>query len=66
MFETKTSGVDEVVATLTERLGDINNKIHDLVYKVISDLTVMFDFFKPSRVHVLDPIVGDFIAGRIR
>jgi hypothetical protein len=66
MFENKTSGIDEVITPLSVRLGDLNKNIHELVYKVISELMVMFDFFKPSRIEVVDPIVSDFVAGKIR
>lgn len=59
------SGVDVVKTPITIKLEEIDSQIQDLVYKVICDLTVMFDFFKPSKIDVVDPLVTNFLSGKI-
>jgi serine/threonine-protein kinase HipA len=55
----------DIRTALEERLDRIEPQIHELVYRVVSDLTALFDFFKPSRTALVDPLVDRFVQGRI-
>lgn len=56
---------DEVESIVVKNLGDIMLQINDLVYKVVSDLFMMFDYFVPSR-GVVDEIVANYLNGIVR
>lgn len=56
---------DEVESVVVEKLADIMPKINDLVYKVVSDLFMMFDYFVPNK-GVVDEIVSNYLKGVVR
>jgi hypothetical protein len=65
MDEKYTSIENEAQTEFSEKLGEIEGKIVDLVYKAICDITVYFDYFRPSREQVVEPIVKGFLSGKI-
>lgn len=56
---------NEVESKFTIPLGQIEGNVDDLVFKTVSDLTMMFDFFSPSREKVVSPIISAFLSGKI-
>ena len=64
-IDRRISHEDIVASEFSVEIGEIEKKIHDLVYQVISGITVMFDFFKPSKDDVVTPMVNNFMAGRV-
>ena len=61
----RVSQEDIVISEFSERIGEIEKNIHELVYKAVSDITVMFDFFKLSKDEVVIPLVNNFMTGRV-
>ena len=60
----RVSQEDIVISEFSERIGEIEKNIHELVYKAVSDIAVMFDFFKLSKEGVVIPLVNNFMVGR--
>ena len=56
---------DESVTTLKEPLKDYNTLLVDLVYKVVMNMTVLFDYYQADKQQVVAPLVENFRAGRI-
>ncbi len=48
---------NETETTIRERLGDIESKLVDLVHAAVSELTILFDYFEPSKEQVVQPLI---------
>jgi len=56
---------NEMETSIRERLGDIESKLVDLVHVVVSELTVLFDYFEPSKEQVVRPIIDQFLKDQL-
>lgn len=56
---------NDVETSIRERLGDIESKLVDLVHTAVSELTVLFDYFEPSKEQVVQPIIDQFLKGQL-
>jgi transcriptional regulator with XRE-family HTH domain len=56
---------NDMETSIRERLGDIESKLVDVVHAAVSELTVLFDYFEPSKEQVVKPIVEQFLQGKL-
>lgn len=56
---------NEVESSVRERLGDVEPKLVDLVHAAVSELTILFDYFEPSKEQVVQPIIEQFLKGQL-
>jgi len=55
---------NDVETSIRERLGDIEPKLVDLVHAAVSEMTVLFDYFEPSKEQAVRPIIEQFLKGQ--
>lgn len=56
---------EEIETVIEENVGDIESKIVELVYRIVSELAILFNFFKVSKEGFVAPVVENFKNGRI-
>ncbi|MBF0104552.1 MAG: hypothetical protein HQM16_04410 [Deltaproteobacteria bacterium] len=61
MFQKRTSFENAVETDIETKLSDIRTNIYDIVYRAISEMTLMFEYYEPPR-NVVNDIAGQFIA----
>jgi hypothetical protein len=54
---------DEITTGIQERLGNMESKLVELTRRAISDLTMLFDYFEPSKERVVQPLLQEFFRG---
>lgn len=59
----RTCAEDETTATIRERLGNLEPKLVDLTHQAVSELTMLFDYFQPSKEQVVQPLLEEFFEG---
>lgn len=64
-FRNRVCVENEMETSIRERLGEIEPKLVDLVHAAVSELTVLFDYFEPSKEQVVQPIIEQFLKGQL-
>ena len=54
---------DEIMTSIQERLGNMESKLVELTHRAVSELTMLFDYFEPSKEQVVQPFLQEFFKG---
>ncbi len=54
---------DEMTTSIQERLGNLESKLVELTHRAVSELTMLFDYFQPSKEQVVQPLLQEFFKG---
>lgn len=54
---------DEIMTSIQERLGSMESKLVELTHRAVSELTMLFDYFEPSKEQVVQPLLQEFFKG---
>lgn len=54
---------DEIETGIQERLGNMESKLVELTHRAVSELTMLFDYFQPSKEQVVQPLLQEFFKG---
>jgi hypothetical protein len=58
---TQTCIEDESQTTIRERVGDLESKLVYLVHAAVCRLTMLFDYFQPSKEQLVRPLIEQFL-----
>jgi transcriptional regulator with XRE-family HTH domain len=64
-FRNRVCVENDMETSIRERLGNIEPKLVDVVHEAVSELTVLFDYFEPSKEQVVKPIIEQFLKGQL-
>lgn len=54
---------DEIMTSIQEQLGNMESKLVELTHRAVSELTMLFDYFQPSKEQVVQPLLQGFFKG---
>ena len=54
---------DEIMTSIQEQLGNMESKLVELTHRAVSELTMLFDYFQPSKEQVVQPLLQEFFKG---